>query len=106
MNTRDQMPRGQKDLSGLCALITKHADRALYLANSISNYASRNNREELLRELETTLKHLKELIITAFERGYIKQRNTTNHLAEKIIEVSNDAVSYAKGLEDKNKRAK
>ena len=105
IQVRDQMPRSQKDPSGLGTLITQQSNRALYLAVLISNYASRQNREALLRELDTTLKHLKELIITALERGYITKRNTADNLAMKILAVSNDVISYAKGLEDKKKRS-
>ena len=105
-NLRDQMPRSQKDESGICTLITKHADRALFLTTIISDYTSRNNREDLLGELNLTLKHLKELILTAFERGYIKNNSSVDHLATKIIDISDCAVSYARGLEDKKKPKK
>jgi hypothetical protein len=101
LHLRDQMPRGQKNLSGICAPIIQHADRALFLTTLISDYASRHNREDLLRELSIVLKHLKELVITAFERGYITKRSTLDQIATKIIEISDNAVSYAKWLENK-----
>jgi len=106
LQLRDQMPRGQKDLSGICAPITQHADRALFLTTLISDYTSRHNREDLLRELNIVLKHLKELVITSFERGYITKRTTLDQIATKIIDISDSAVSYAKWLEDKKKSGK
>ena len=99
MQLRDNMPRGQKDSSGVCACMTKHADHALYLANLIADYSSRHTREQHLRDLNITLNHLKELTITSFERGYISKRNTLDHLSTKIIKLSDTVVSYAQGLE-------
>jgi hypothetical protein len=104
MRLRDDMPRGQKDSSGICALMVKHADRALYLTVLIADYTSKNDREQRLRELNISLNHLKELIIIAHERGYIPKRSAMDYISLKIVELSGVVVSYAQGLEIKAKK--
>jgi hypothetical protein len=104
LKLREQMPRKQKYDSGICSLITHQADRALFLTSLISDYRSRNNREELLGDLNTNLKHLKELLLTAFECDFITKRTTIEHLSVKIIAITDKAISYTKGLEEKRKK--
>jgi hypothetical protein len=101
MELRDQMPRSQKDTSGICTFIVQYADRALYLAILIDDYGSKDEREKKLREYNIALNHLKELIITAHERGYIPKRSTLDRISTKIIELSDKAIAYAMGLEKK-----
>lgn len=101
MELRDQMPRSQKDHSGICTFIVQYADKALYLAILIDDYGSKDEREKKLREYNIALNHLKELIITAHERGYIPKRSTLDRISTKIIELSDKAISYAMGLEQK-----
>jgi len=101
------MPRSQKDASGLCTLMVQYADQILYRANLVSDYSSRKTRESQLRELNIILNHMKELIITASERGYITKRSTMDHLATKVISLSDRVIGFAQGLENQaNKKPK
>ena len=105
MLARDQMPRGQKDPSGLCGFIAKYADRALYLSGVIADYSSRYNREQRLREFHLTVNHIKELLVTAHERGYLPKRATLNCLSAKLVVLAEQSASYARALEKKRRAA-
>ncbi len=102
----ESMPRSQKGEAGICTLMVRYTDRALYLTTTIADYASRHDREQKLRELNIIYNHIKELIITAFERKFIAKKSTMDHLATKIIDLSDKAVSYAQGLEAKARGSK